>query len=71
MKSQSADSRFDKQKKIQNLKIQEMKEMIRFLENEVSTLEDQIKEFLNQEVKTFQDGKYTNEVIAVYEDLLC
>ena len=53
-------------------KISELKSRIADLENDVELLQEQIDEFLETPaVKTFHNGKYTDEIRAVYEDLLC
>jgi hypothetical protein len=53
-------------------KISELKSHIAELENEVEVLQEHIQDFLKTPmVKAFQNGKYTDEVRAVYEDLLC
>ena len=53
-------------------KISELKSRISELENDVESLQEKIEIFLESpSVKTFQDGKYTDEVRTVYEDLLC
>ena len=53
-------------------KISELKSRIADLENDVEVLQEQIDEFLETPaVKTFHNGKYTDEIRAVYEDLLC
>ena len=53
-------------------KVSELKSRIVELENDVEVLQEEIQEFLKTPaVKTFQNGKYTDEMRAVYEDLLC
>jgi hypothetical protein len=53
-------------------KISELKSHIAELEKEVEVLQEHIQDFLKPPmVKTFQNGKYTDEVRAVYEDVLC
>lgn len=53
-------------------KVSELKSRIAELENDVEVLQEEIQEFLKTPaLKTFQNGKYTDEIRAVYEDLLC
>lgn len=54
-------------------KIAELKAKIAELENDVEVLQERSDEFLEIPGvhKTFQNGKYTDEIRSVYEDLLC
>ena len=53
-------------------KITELKTKIAELENDLEVLQEQLEEFLQRDVvKTFHNGRYTDEIRAVYEDLLC
>ena len=53
-------------------KISELKTKIAELENDLEVLQEQLEEFLQRDVvKTFHNGRYTDEIRAVYEDLLC
>ena len=53
-------------------KISELKSRIAEFENDVEVLQEHIQDFLKTcMVKTFNNGKYSDEITAVYEDLLC
>ena len=53
-------------------KISELKSRIAELENDVEVLQEHIQDFLKTStVKTFHNGRYSDEIRAVYEDLLC
>ena len=53
-------------------KITELKIKIAELENDLEVLQEQLEEFPQRNVvKTFHNGRYTDEIRAVYEDLLC
>ena len=55
----------------QKAKINDLEEYIRYLENENSKLVEEINDFLNQkEIKTFCNGKYTDEVRMLYYELM-
>ena len=42
------------------------------MESDLEVLQEKLKEFLQcSEVKTFQNGRYTDEIRAAYKDLLC
>ncbi|XP_066914210.1 uncharacterized protein [Clytia hemisphaerica] len=52
--------------------VQDLKDQIEFLKDEKSKLEEKIGSFLkDNEVQVFKDGKYSDEIRQVYEDLLC
>ena len=52
--------------------ITELKEKIKILENEKLELEEKINDFTNSSsIQLFHNGKYNNNIRAVYEDLLC
>lgn len=53
-------------------KISELKARIAELENDLEVLQERIQGFLEMPcVRTFQKGRYVDEVRAAYEDLLC
>lgn len=55
----------------QKEKIGDLKEYIKYLENENAKLAEEIEEFLNQdEIKTFCNGKYNDEVRILYYELM-
>ena len=52
--------------------VSDLKKKIRDLENQLTFFQDKIEDFSEEGiVKTFQNGKYTDDVRAVYKDLLC
>ena len=57
--------------RINSLKINDLKEYIAYLENENSELVEEVNDFLNQkEIKTFCNGKYTDELRMIYYELM-
>ena len=55
----------------QQSKINDLKEYIAYIENENSKLVEEVNNFLNQkEIKTFCNGKYTDEVRMIYYELM-
>ena len=63
----------DETEKVQlKSKIKELKDTITELQNEKARLEERMEAFMQDKaVETFQNGKYTDTVRDVYEDLLC
>ena len=53
-------------------KINELKTQIKQLENEKLELEEKVHDFMNSnDIVTFENGRYTDNIWMVYEDLMC
>ena len=64
-----------KQKKIESdpsflLKLEDLKEQVRFLENEKLLLKEQLDNFKNNKIQLFKKGQYSNITCATYQDLI-
>ena len=71
-KSQLKISRSQQDNSCYRSKIDELNQQIKNLENEKVVIEEKMEEFMaTREVKTFKDGKYTDDIRMLYQDLLC
>ena len=63
----------DKAKKSEyglSLKLEDLKEQVKFLENEKLLLKEQLDNFKNNKIQLFKKGQYSNSTRAAYQDLI-
>ena len=52
------------------LKFEDLKEQVKFLENEKLLLKEQLDNFKNNKIHLFKKGQYSNSTLAAYQDLI-
>ena len=52
------------------LKFEDLKEQVKFLENEKLLLKEQLDNFKNNKIHLFKKGQYSNSIRAAYQDLI-
>ena len=53
-----------------SLKLEDLKEQVKFLENEKLLLKEQLDNFKNNKIQLFKKGQYSNSTRAAYQDLI-
>ena len=74
-KSKTRKLEADKAKNIESdpsflLKLEDLKEQVRFLENEKLLLKKQLDNFKSNKIQLFKKGQYSNNTCATYQDLI-
>ena len=67
--------KLDKPKNIESdpsllLKLEDLKEQVKFLENEKLLLKEQLDNFKSNNIQLFEKGQYSNSTRAAYQDLI-
>ena len=52
------------------LKLEDLKEQVKFLENEKLLLKEQLDNFKSNKIQLFEKGQYSNSTRAAYQDLI-
>ena len=52
------------------LKLEDLKEQVKFFENENLLLKEQLDNFKNNKINLFKKGQYSNSTRAAYQDLI-